>query len=214
MTGHSEPTQYWNAYYKGQSGKRIPSQFAAFVASEFPERRNLFDFGCGTGRDTFFFAQFVENVIAVDRSTTAIAQNAEYAQEHRITNAAFHALDLSDQAACEAFAATHNDALDDAIVYGRFLLHAIPETSENNLLALIQQSIGPDGHACFEFRTDRDEFQQKETSPHYRRYISTLAFSERARDAGLKITYLTEGFGFAKMRKDDAYVARVILSKA
>jgi len=213
MTVKDSQVKYWDHYYDQSVSRLVPSQFAAFVLSEFSKSDCFVDFGCGNGRDSFFFSQYAEKVLAVDRSTTAIVKNTEAAVARGCTNITFDNLDLADVSECEAFVQRYEGQLSNGLMYGRFLLHAIPQESENNLLSIIRSSIGPDGKACFEFRTDRDEYQRKETEPHYRRYISSLAFSNNVRDAGFNIEYFSEGFGYAKMRKDDAHVARFILSK-
>lgn len=58
-----ETKEYWNEYYETTADnnstevpKLIPSQFADFVLNEFQDRTRFIDFGCGNGRDSFFFA--------------------------------------------------------------------------------------------------------------------------------------------------------------
>ena len=53
---------------------------------------------------------------------------------------------------------------------------------------------------------------KKETSDHYRRYIVPTDLINKALKIGFDLSYLVEGFGFAKYRSDDAYVARVIFT--
>ena len=43
----------------------LPSQFAVFVANEYPEKNNIIDFGCGSARDTMFLSKFYKKVISI-----------------------------------------------------------------------------------------------------------------------------------------------------
>ena len=65
---------YWNQYYFAPRDFKIqaPSQFAAFVASEYTSHRLMVDVGCGNGRDTLFFAQLGYETLGIDGSSTAI----------------------------------------------------------------------------------------------------------------------------------------------
>ena len=44
---------YWDKFYS-KVYNPLPSQFAVFVANEYQGNNTLIDFGCGSGRDTFF----------------------------------------------------------------------------------------------------------------------------------------------------------------
>ena len=65
---------YWNNFYKNKINM-LPTQFAVFVANEYPEKNNVIDFGCGSGRDTLFLAKFYKKVIGIDASNEIIARN-------------------------------------------------------------------------------------------------------------------------------------------
>jgi cyclopropane fatty-acyl-phospholipid synthase-like methyltransferase len=72
---------YWDAYYATEGrGSIIPSQFAAFVASEYLAGHQVVEFGCGNGRDALFFAGLGSKVLGVDGSASAIAFCAQQAE--------------------------------------------------------------------------------------------------------------------------------------
>ena len=52
---------------------------------------------------------------------------------------------------------------------------------------------------------------QKITPNHYRRYVNPISLLKSANQLGLQATYFVEGFGFAKHKEDDAFVARIVL---
>ena len=71
-------TQYWNEFYTAsqQIGRlNYPSQFAAFVYGETLGIDNILEFGCGTGRDAFFFADLGKKVYAFDGSQSVVKAN-------------------------------------------------------------------------------------------------------------------------------------------
>lgn len=214
MTYQGKIVDYWDSYYAGGSLDRIPSQFATFVVNEFSAHMQFVDIGCGNGRDTFFFAQHQKQVIGADKSEAAIETNGALAAKTKIPALRFTQLDLSDADSCAAFAGRHAEHLHGAVIYARFLLHAIDEMSQKNLFEMCARVMGPDARFCVEFRTNRDENLAKVTEHHYRRFISPVQASADLAAAGLKVEYFCEGFGLAKYKTDDAHVARMILAAA
>ena len=94
-----------------------------------------------------------------------------------------------------------------------FFLHAITEPEEESLLDLASAI----AEACYlsavEYRTIRDSSGAKVTAEHYRRFVVPASFEARALGRGFDVVYAVEGFGFAKYRQDDAYVARTVFRK-
>ena len=212
MTDLSDETRnYWDQFYQSDrlGIEDIPSQFATFVVGEFPKSSAIIDIGCGNGRDSFFFCRHVKEVVGVDGSRNAIDHCNNKSKHMSVNNVGFHHVDLSTDA-CMAFLDGLAVDFSGTVAYARFLVHAIDEDSEANLLKMARYVSERGGAVALEFRTHRDENQKKETSTHYRRYINPLEFMENARSAGLNLAYFTEGFGFAKYKSDDAHVARLI----
>lgn len=208
----SETTaEYWNRYYGARRSPvpNIPSQFAAFTAMEVTPETTIVDVGCGSGRDSLFFAGAGFKVLGVDASSAAVDLCQRTAMERRIDTARFICCDVDDPTLGEKI----SDATDGRLViYARFFLHAIPEEAEIAFLRTASKLETVDLLAI-EFRTDRDAQQTKVTDSHYRRFIPPLDFLARAAKFGFSPVYFTEGFGFAKYRNDDAHVARALLRR-
>lgn len=208
-----ENTQdYWNNYYRNSPVGGVPSQFAVFALSEFNNYDKVIDFGCGNGRDSFFFASQGKKVLAVDGSENVIKSCNAKVSASDMQDIAFTVLDFSDEKDCKRFFDAHAEAWADAIIYARFFVHAIDENEERNFLKLCQAFAARKGVICLEFRTDRDELQRKVTEAHYRRFVSPVKFIRTLQEHNLKVEYFCEGFGMAKYREDDAHVARFVLS--
>lgn len=207
----SELSQYWNSYYKDADRvvQHVPSQFAAFVASEVTDVGIVLDLGCGSGRDSIFFTRHFQRVVGVDASESAIQGCVARSIE----------LGVADRASyiCSDIESTHlADSLSDvvagqdALIYSRFFLHAISEGAESKLLTMARGLMNSGSVLAVEFRTGRDAALKKETPGHFRRYIDSALFLQSLAEHGLKVNYFVEGFGYAKYKSDDAHVARII----
>jgi ubiquinone/menaquinone biosynthesis C-methylase UbiE len=201
---------YWNNFYATERNKdhiELPSQFAVFFLGEVGTHAKIIDFGCGSGRDTFFFASRGRDVVGVDGSLSAVKLCNARASALNCSNANFICANLSEP---ESYSQLNRHS--PAALYARFFIHAITDDVERTFLEQASRLVG-DEVLAVEFRTPRDEQLVKSTSAHYRRFVNPLEFVARAAAAGFHPTYYAEGFGFAKYRQDDAYVARILLRK-
>jgi hypothetical protein len=210
----SSHSRYWATYYKKATGPVVPSQFAVFVYGEVGEIAScLIDVGCGSGRDSFFFASQGILTIGVDSSREAISLCTGHPAHDGVNPTFVTASVVRPEPAAEvvkAIAAAHGSG--PLVVYARFFLHAITEREENGFLDSIPKLLGErPGIVALEFRTTRDRHLEKVTPTHFRRYVDPLTFLSKAERRGLQPSYFVEGFGYAKFRGDDAYVARCIL---
>ncbi|MCP8895358.1 class I SAM-dependent methyltransferase [Shinella daejeonensis] len=198
-------TNYWDRYYTGRSAPILPSQFAVFILGEY-QPDTVLDIGCGSGRDSFWFAQQGIPTIGVDGSQAAVDMCNERANgtEHlKFVQADIAAPGLADRLLGETQGST--------LIYARFFLHAINDDGQT---AFLQQAVQilktRGGILAVEYRTVRDQALAKATDDHYRRFIEPANLVAEAARMGLRCSYAVEGFGFAKYKSDDAYVARMI----
>lgn len=203
-------TEYWNGYYSSHrpAARPLPSQFATFVAGELEGPHRVVEFGCGTGRDALFFAEYGHEVVGVDASAAAVDACIELAgrlgSPARFVRAGIEEDGLPERLGSSAL---------PTLVYARFFLHAITEDEEGRLLDLAAELTGPGGVLAVEYRTVRDADLAKVTDAHFRRYAVPAEVEGRASQRGFAATYTVEGFGYAKYRHDDAYVARTLFRK-
>lgn len=204
-------SEYWNDYYKNTGNKiRIPSQFAAFVLNEYRSVKKIIDFGCGDGRDSFFFANYGKDVIGIDNSTVAIQQNTSI---NTNSNLYFTKLDISNNNDVDAFIEKYYNDWKDSLIYARFFIHGIDENSEDNFLKICDFFIRKNGAIALEFRTNRDENLKKETYEHYRRFIDPIIFFQKISSISFNVKYYIEGFGLSKYKNDDAHVIRILCER-
>lgn len=203
-------SSYWDRYYTGRSAPILPSQFAVFILGEY-QPDIVFDIGCGSGRDSFWFAQQRVPTIGVDASQAAVDMCNDRANgtEHL----KFIQADIADAALAERLLSERllREVQGSALIYARFFLHAINDEEQT---AFLQQAVqilkARGGILAVEYRTVRDQALTKATDDHYRRFIEPSSLVSEAARLGLTCRYAVEGFGFAKYKSDDAYVARMI----
>ena len=198
---------YWNNFYKNKFNM-IPSQFAVFVANEYPEKNNVIDFGCGSGRDTLFLAKFYKKVIGIDASGEIIARNKKLKNSNK--NITFLLNDLSNENVLVDLLNNELGQIENCIFYARFFIHAVDEDTENKLLNLYK-ICKSNNLLALEFRTSKDENLKKQFGNHYRRFIDLNNLIDKVQNLKLRVKYLVEGQGYAKYKVDDAYVARLIV---
>lgn len=201
---------YWDNYYHTGGAPQFPTQFAAFTMSVADRDYYLVDCGCGSGRDSMFFARAGFSVLGLDASEEAVNLCSTRALKAGLRNIAFKRIDFNDHSACEQMARFVIEQAGEVpvLVYARFLLHALEERGQLALLNFAKELCGRSGLLAVEFRTHRDRHQEKATAAHYRRYINPADFSNDAFRVGFKLEYQVEGFGFAKYKNDDAHVYR------
>lgn len=202
---------YWDEYYAARASTRrpLPSQFATFVAGELDRRHQVIELGCGGGRDSIFFAAYGHDVTGIDGSDAAVSSCAALAAVLGESVTFVHA-SIDD----EGLATVLSESNGPRLVYARFFVHAITDSEEQVFLDLASQLTAPGDLLAVEYRTVRDRSGAKETGAHYRRFVLPATFQARALERGFEVDYAVEGFGFAKYRHDDAYVARTIFRKA
>jgi len=204
-------SDYWDEYYAARATTRrpLPSQFATFVAGELDRPHHVVELGCGNGRDAIFFASYGHEVTAVDGSEAAVAGCASLA-EALGENATFIRSAIDDPTLADRLVESDGPKA----LYARFFVHAITDGEEEVFLDLAAKVTRPGDVLAVEYRTVRDQVGAKETETHFRRFVVPATFQARALERGFEVTYAVEGFGFAKYRHDDAYVARTLFRRS
>ena len=203
-------SDYWDEYYAARATTRrpLPSQFATFVAGELDRPHHVIELGCGNGRDSIFFSSFGHEVIGVDGSGAAVAASSHLAEALGEKASFIHSA-IDDPDLADRLSASEGPKA----LYARFFIHAITDEEEQVLLDLAAAVTDPGDLLAVEYRTIRDQVGAKETEAHYRRFVLPATFQARALERGFEVTYAVEGFGFAKYRHDDAYVARTLFRR-
>ena len=147
---------YWDDYYgraaAANTAPDVPSQFGAFVASEFiGERLTMVELGCGNGRDSLFFARHGFRAIGVDASSSAI----EMCNRQAPVNANFVCSEIENPELLDNLRSLIGR--DQVVVYARFFIHAVDEAAETAFFSIASELCKEGGAVAVEFRTNRDE---------------------------------------------------------
>ncbi|AHN20581.1 hypothetical protein T479_03300 [Lysinibacillus varians] len=213
--------QYWEDFYKDRVDLTESSTFSDFILKKREQNiKNviLIDLGCGTGKDTFYFAKNGFDVIGIDGSEEVIKINNDIMKKHFDTNNIYFAcVDLSDVNEVQKLMAKFNDISisqeKEILFYTRFFLHAITEETENLIFQSILANIQIPCEIVAEFRTKEDEELDKVFDDHYRRYIDTDLLITKLIKLGFSIQEFSKGRGFSIYKNENPFLARIILKK-
>lgn len=203
---------YWDAFYSSWTF-RVPSQFAALVASEYLNPGGLLlDFGCGNGRDSIFFHKYGFKVLASDRSDVAIKSLRAYFHESD-DSPDFQIVDYSDTKDMVSYLNSIPTSTGPRLYYARFLLHSLDAKTLHVFIETIAAASRTGDRIAFEFRTDKDDrLSGKTSAEHYRRGVKTHDILRFFASSRFEVLLHSEGFGYAVHKSDDAYVSRLIIS--
>ena len=221
MTDVSRDRSYWNEYYKKAAAPSGASSFAEFCAENYltPEGFPcIAEFGCGNGRDSFYFAGLGYKLSCVDISEVGIETNAARAEkdgipkdalEFRVGNFAEELPSIAEQ----------RGLLDG--IYSRFTMHAVPYDVQLEIVARAYEYLREGGMFLVECRTLNDPLMQQgeqlssseRITDHYRRFIDSSNFISQLMAVGFEPMYFIEKNGLAVYKDDDPVVGRFIFRK-
>ena len=201
--------KYWNFFYKKKGLTNKNSNFSKFISLKNKDKKTIiYDIGCGNARDTFFFNKKKYICYGIDRSKEIIQKNKKKYKtiKDKFINKNF----------CIFFKKKikHNFS-----VYSRFTLHSINYADENKLLKSLQKQKNL-VNLFIETRTLKDELygvgkkigKHEYISSHYRRFIDPKIIKEKLKK-NFKIIYFKQGINFAKYKKENPWVLRIIAKK-
>lgn len=214
MSG-SDRSEYWNSFYTRQvvGDLSVPSQFAAFIANELRSVQGVIDVACGSGRDSFFFARYFSEVVGIDQSKAAVMRCRELSTAHDIQNLRFEKTSATDEHLVSSIHDLRRRSGGPVLVYARFFLHAINDDEEAVFFDRVSEGLNQGDYFSIEYRTVRDASNVKSTPDHFRRFVQPSKVLSALDARNFTVEYSVEGFGLAKYKQDDAYVARSIHRK-
>lgn len=205
--------QYWDSYYKKRKAPINPSSFAIFCNENYLDRHcRLLEFGCGNGRDSFYFAQ-THRVTAIDESRVVVKASRTRALQEGILSLDFIHGEFGREI---PGLPTEVDA-----IYGRFVIHAMLEDAETRALRESWRLLRNGGKLFLEFRTTQDPMMAKGSkfgkteriTDHYRRFIDFKEFCVKISSFKFSLDFAIEKQGLATLGSDDPIVGRVVATK-
>lgn len=205
---------YWNKIYQQQIIPEEPSAFSLWLIDYLDsisfEYSNLIDFGCGNGRDSFYFASKQKKVLGIDINPIAIESNI---RKNKFNNISFDCLSVND------VESKINQKFD--MVYSRFFLHAINKSDYINFLKTSLNILNYDGLFCAEFRTLNDPLYLNSNkigdeiinTDHYRRFLNFENVNLDLCSLGFVRIYSSESNGWSKFNNDNPVLGRLVYKK-
>ncbi len=207
--GVSVDRKTWDSLYASR-GRRIPrraSDFATWVARQYPSTRPLVDLGAGNGRDSRFFARKSREVLALDYSAGVMRRWARRRPEPAVAMEAFN---LNDARQVLALGHRLSRAEQPVDLYARFLLHALDAAGRDHLYRLASMSTRRGGYLFLEFRTPADRRRPHHFSHDRRRYVDPDEVQRAIESRGGQVVHREEGQGLAVLRNEDPVVCRIV----
>ncbi len=211
--------QYWNAFYTGHDIHEA-SPFFHVVQRAFSHDFLVVDVGCGSGRDAFSFATSGYEVCAFDQSETVISKNNDkiVSLASNDVQLSFEVIDLSDPVELQRFFARvrlqATVKKKYLLIYMRFLLHAIDESTQQILFDVLSQELVTGDGMAMEFRTIEDQFLNKTYQNHFRRFIdSEKLVDEMNIQHRMDVFHFVKGTGYSKYNDEDPYLAQLLMIK-
>jgi len=212
---------FWSEFYS-KNAAQVPadhSSFAAFVIEwmkendHFPvSNKTLIDLGCGTARDSRFFANQGMKVMGVDQAPNTIQMN----NERKGPNETYWVDDFSH--------ITDERCTELDFIYSRFSIHSISKKNASDLYQWTAKSLKQGGLFLIEARSINDPLFKLGTpdpagdpdasiSGHYRRFIRLPELIKELSSHGLTIVYQHEGENLSVCGDDNPVLLRVICQK-
>ena len=178
-----ERKQYWGRFYKEVKPPTKPSSFAKFCIPFIPKDSKIVEFGCGNGRDTYFFHNKDYCIIGIDNAVNTYL----YIYNHSL-------LEYLEKYECK-----------QRTVYSRFFLHSITDYEINKLLKW------SNGLFMAEFRADEDI--PILYPDHYRNKINGEKFLKKMIKNNFEILYYSKSKDVAKYKNENPIIIRIIAKK-
>jgi adenylylsulfate kinase-like enzyme len=207
---------HWNGYYQDQEFIPDPSSFALEISESVgvTSLDRVIDYGCGNGRDTFFFSNF-SNALGLDISPAAIKTCNAFKGSHNNSNRVHFK---------EIVEGDIDNVIRDfqpTLFYMRFVLHAMTAQQESQLLDTLAKTLSPDCYLAIECRTIRDPLFLLGTKisateriyGHYRRFIIPEEIVESLRRRGFEVISQSESRGVSPIENDDPALLRLLLRR-
>tara|TARA_B100001250_G_C19790374_1_gene786203 strand:- start:397 stop:1023 length:627 start_codon:yes stop_codon:yes gene_type:complete len=204
--------KYWNRFYREDEVTIESSDFSKFCANYYTKECGcIIDLGCGNGRDTFFFLRQNIDSIGIDQSEIVIKENNKKSSK----------IELDSPFVIGDFSNIDFDSICDGphSVYSRFTLHAINYDEEEKLFKHLLSSKNLK-YLFIEVRSIKDSkygqgrkvgLHEFSTS-HYRRFIDSEVLHAKLKE-NFEIIYFKESQGFAKTKKEDPWLIRIIAKR-
>ena len=199
--------KYWQKFYRTKSINSLdfPSQFSIFTLSKKGKENDLFEFGCGNGRDAAFMYKFYKRTFAFDMSETAIKLNKKKYKNFKSLK--FKICDIRDYFNVKKYRKFKK------CIYARFFLHSLNYKEISKFIYLATRLLNKNEKIFVEYRTHLDKNKKKFFKNHFRNFLNPKKIIKMFNKEKLIKIYSINGYGLAVFNDEDPHVARQIFIK-
>lgn len=204
----------WIKFYESDDSAGVPdgpSAFARWTDDREDREALVVDVGCGTARDTLWFARNSHSSLGLDYAPTGF-DPARATVEHERLPVVLETFNLYDLRNVLAVGTRLAHDGRPRIVYARFLLHTLGDEARQNLWRLAQLALRGGGRLYLEFRTPLDSSAEHAFGEHYRNYVEPDLVVREIEQRNGRVEYRTEGQGMALYGHEDPQVCRLVAS--
>ena len=200
---------YWNNYYRDTKLTLKPSSFSQKCLKTLKHYKgDLYDIGCGNGRDTIFFNRSKINCFGIDQSTKAVKSNKKKFLKFKKNFV------KSDFVKYPYLKIKKNFSISS-----RFTIHTINKKQEKIFFKSIHKLKNLD-YLFIEVRTIHDDLfgkgrkisKHEYVTSHYRRFINPIELKKEIRKTFRILEYKVSK-GLAVFKKENPKVLRIIAKK-
>lgn len=210
---------HWDRFYRDLS--HVPtaeSDFARWVEAKMGSLGLVLEFGCGTGRDSLWFARNpATTVFATDSSRVGLEALHRRAQELQLDERVMALrVDLNSEHSLESLSGRISDCRlrlnpgAKMIAYGRFLLHAVDQSAQDALVNFSSSILRPGDVLALEYRAQDLVCGSYVFGDHFRRPVNPRDLEAQCLLAGFSAVDTVVSDRFAVMHEERPVIARTL----
>lgn len=210
----------WNDFYKSR-GDDVPTDPSAFAhwaqdrwtsdrsTSDPQQPEQVIDLGCGSGRDSVFFAAQGHQVVGADFAAAGLRRARKHAKE---SGAPVSFVEWNFNSLREALARAAELAHQPGprVVYARFLLDSLPGHARPHFWQATKMLLAGGGRCFVEFRTESDRWTQKMFKKSFRSLDPELVIAEAA-GFGAQVVERLDGKSGGVLEDESPRTCRLVL---
>lgn len=203
-------TDFWNSFYGDGaiSFERLhnPTDFAIYVQKKgWTKNRIVVDIGCGSGRDSRFFAK-QNTTVAIDSSETAL-RLFHHDAPSLLKSIKLDVIDPKDQITfSKEISDLRKDSKLNFLFYNRFFLHALTSEERKSYLDFQVEQMWKDDIFVSEHRVEHVALY--EFGNHFRNPLSNNQLNDSFDTEFFEVQLDIEAYDLAKFGKENPKIGR------
>jgi SAM-dependent methyltransferase len=205
--------RFWHDFYGSARAAKVPNgptAFAQWVDERIEPGSRVLDIGCGTGRDSVWFAAQGHPVVAMDYAGTNRRVLSRLAKDQDVS-VRTAMLNLENLRATLLTGARWAHRAGSRHVYARGLLDTLGPTGRENLWRFASMVQRRGGHTFVEFRTRTSEHEPKHFGAHLRTFLDPAEVVREIESYGGRIIDQVVGRDLAPLGSENPEICRLVV---